>query len=171
MEEKQAAKPTPTTPSFVLNDWLKTPGWTRDGSTLTHQGGDFVLAPGELTAANVQFTVILLRGKRIEWVAGFRDAKNYYLFQMDDTNFTRTEVADGRHLKTFKVPHGAKRDAYNSFSIDISAKGISHGILRDGKWVALDNWLPSSGTAAGQFGFHIPGRDQIALSDFHLVPK
>jgi hypothetical protein len=130
-----------------------------------------VLAPGKFSTANIQFRVTLLHGRRIEWVAGFRNRSNYYLFQIDETNFNRIEVADGRRVKTFKTPHGANRDQYNTFGIDLSPKAIGHGILRSGKWALLDNWQPPGGVAAGQFGFHIPSRDQIELSEFRLTVK
>jgi hypothetical protein len=104
-------------------------------------------------------------------VAAYRDPKNYDLFQMDDTNFTRTPVVNGKHGKTVKVPHGARRDSYNTFSIRITPKSIVHSILRDQQWVQLDAWEPSEGVAAGKFGFHIPGKDQIALKDFKITPN
>jgi serine/threonine-protein kinase len=156
--------------TFGLDDWLKV-GWTRDGVTVTRQGGEFVLAPPDLTKVTVQFTVILLKGKRIEWVAAYRDKNNYDLFQIDDTNFTRTPVDNGKHGKTVKVPHGAKRDGYNTFALHISPQGISHMILRDQQWKQLDDWQPTEGVSPGKFGFHIPGRDQISLSDFRITPN
>jgi hypothetical protein len=147
------------------------PGWTHDGGSLLHQGGDFVLAPGELSTGNIQFTVRLRHGKRIEWVVAFRDPKNYYLFQIDDTNFNRIEVVDGKHSKAFKVAHELKRDGPNTFAIDLHANGVGTGVLRDGKWMVLDNWQPAGAPASGQFGFHIPGRDQIELLDFRILPR
>jgi len=168
--------PTPTTPeaaahaNFGLDDWLKL-GWNRDGVTITRQGGEFVLAPPDLSKVTVQFTVILLKGKRIEWVAAYRDKNNYDIFQLDDTNFTRTPVDNGKHGKTVKVPHGAKRDGYNTLALHISPQGISHMILRDQQWKQLDDWQPVEGVSPGKFGFHIPGKDQISLSDFRITPN
>jgi hypothetical protein len=164
------ASPDAPHPSFGLDDWLKV-GWTRDGVTVTRQGGEFVLAPVDLSKVTVQFTVILLKGKRIEWVAAYRDKNNYDLFQIDDTNFTRTPVDNGKHGKTVKVPHGAKRDGYNTFALHISPQGIIHMILRDQQWKQLDDWEPTEGVSAGKFGFHIPGKDQISLSDFRMTPN
>jgi hypothetical protein len=132
---------------------------------------EFVLAPVDLSKVTVQFTVILLKGKRIEWVAAYRDKNNYDLFQIDDTNFTRTPVDNGKHGKTVKVPHGAKRDGYNTFALHISPQGIIHMILRDQQWKQLDDWEPTEGVSAGKFGFHIPGKDQISLSDFRMTPN
>jgi serine/threonine-protein kinase len=173
--ESASSKPPPPTTApeapralFTLEDWLKV-GWNRDGVAITRQGGEFVLAPPDLTKATVQFTVILQKGKRIEWVAAYRDKNNYDLFQMDETNFTRTPVDNGKHGKTVKVPHGAKRDAYNTFSVKITPQSIVHSILRGQQWKQLDDWQPAEGVSAGKFGFHIPGKDQISLSDFKIT--
>jgi hypothetical protein len=32
-----------------------------------------------------------------------------------------------------------------------------------------DDWEPSVGMPPGKFGFHIPGRDEIGLTDFRLT--
>ncbi len=157
-------------PAFGLEDWLKS-GWTREGSAITRIGGDNVLIPLDLSRATVQFTVSLLKGKRIEWMAAYRDPKNYDLFQVDDTNFTRTDVVNGRHGKTFKVPHGTKIQSYNTFSIRITPQGIVHSILKEQQWKPLDDWHPTDGVAAGKFGFHIPGKDQLSLNDFKITPN
>ncbi len=175
VEEKAPTKPPaavqPQAPLFQLDDWMKVRGWTRENGGLVHQGGDFVLAPIELSTGNIQFTIRLRRGKRIEWVLGYRDPKNYYLFQIDETNLTRTEVIDGKHSKAFKIAHGLKRDGPNTFGIDLYGKGIGTGVLRAGQWIQLDNFQPDGGPAAGQFGFHIPGRDQIQLDEFRILAK
>lgn len=163
---------TPPAPaSFLLSDWFKTGEWTRDGQTLRRQGGNFVLVPINLTAAAIRFTGMVLRGKRLEWVAGYRDEKNYYLFQIDDTNFNRTEVVDGKHSKTMKTPHQARHDAYNTLTIEITPRGISHGISHDQSSLSLETWEPAGGFPSGKFGFYIQGRDEIGLTDFRLTPK
>jgi hypothetical protein len=162
----------PAAPSgFTLNDWFKTGEWTRDGQTLRRQGGNFVLVPLNLTAATIRFTGMVLRGRRLEWVAGYRDEKNYYLFQMDDTNFNRTEIADGKRSKTAKVAHQAHRDAYSTFTIEITPRGISHTISHDQSSLALETWEPANGFPPGKFGFNISGRDEIGLTEFRLTPK
>jgi len=166
----KGATPAATPTTFLLNDWLKE-GWTRDGAYLTRQGGDFVLAPVPLTAGNIQFSVILIHGRRIEWVTAFRDARNYYLFQIDDTNFNRTEIADGKRSKTVKVPTEFKRDQYNTYAIEISATGVTHSILHGTAWQVIDNWQIPGGAIPGTFGFHIPSRDQLGLGEFRLTQK
>ncbi len=166
---KVTPAPKPAQLTFALNDWLKL-GWNRDGSSITHQGGDFVLAPLPLTAGSIQFTVVSIHGKRIEWVTSYRDGKNYYLFQMDDLTFSRTEVQDGKHSKTVRIQRDFKRDQYNTFEIEITATGVATSVLRGGQMQPV-NTRSRGGPAPGKFGFHIPGRDEIGLSDFRLTQK
>lgn len=167
----KAAPPIVPSGDWLLNDWLKVPGWAHDGQVLTRKGGDLVLIPKDLTSATIQFTVISLHGKRLEWVAGYRDPKNYYLFQIDDTNFNRTEIADGKHSKTVKVPYQTNRDAYSTLSIEITPRGITHSIVQDQQWHVLDKWEPEGGVQLGKFGFYVQGHDEIAVAAFRLTQK
>jgi len=165
-----APPPAPAT-AFLLSDWLKTGEWTRDGQMLKRQGGNFVLAPMNLAATSIRFSAKVLKGKRLEWVAGYRDPRNYYLFQWDDTNFNRTEVVDGKHSKTVKIPLQTPRDAFTTFSIEITPRGITHSVSRDQHDVELETWNPATGFPAGQFGFLVQGRDEIGLAEFRLTQK
>jgi hypothetical protein len=155
---------------FTIDDWVKA-GWIRDGAAVTKQGGNFVLIPVDLTKATIEFSALVLKGKRLEWVVSFRDDKNYDLFQMDETNFTRTPVVNGNKGKTLKVAHGVKHGSYATFGIEITPKFIAHVIRRDQQSVTLDMLEPPDGVPAGKFGFHIPGKDQISLNDFKITQK
>lgn len=159
----------PAPPPFLLNDWLKGGGWTRDGVSIKRQGGDFIIAPPVLAAGTIQFTILSIHGRRVEWVAGFRDTKNYYLYQFEDSSFTRTEVADGKHSKAVKVQISARHDHPNAFLIQITPKSIIHSVPQGPNWKLLDSWSPEGGVVAGKFGFRVPGRDEISLSDFKLT--
>jgi eukaryotic-like serine/threonine-protein kinase len=168
--EPVASAPAVKNPTFQLNDWLKTGGWTRDGATLRHRGGDFVVAPMDLQQGTVRFAVRLLHGKRIEWMLGYRDAKNYALFQVDGNNFERVEVVDGKKGKTFRAPYAFKKEDFVFINITVSEKGIVHSIgAPAGSPTQVDNWQPDGGPMKGRFGFHIPGHDEIALSDFQIA--
>ncbi len=171
---KVTSPPTPAegTPRtiFTIEDWLKL-GWIRDSVAVTKQGGNFVLVPVDLTKATIEFSALVLKGKRLEWVVSYRDDRNYDLFQMDETNFTRTPVVNGNKGKTMKIAHGAKHGDYTTFGIEITPEFIAHVIRRDQQWVQLDTLKPPDGVAPGKFGFHIPGKDQIALSDFKITQK
>jgi eukaryotic-like serine/threonine-protein kinase len=155
--------------TFSLTDWQKAPGWTLEGGVLVHRGGDFVLSPMDITQGRMQFSLLSLKGKRLEWVVGYRDPKNYYLFQIDDKNFIRSEVVNGKRTELAKVPHASDRKKYIGISITISPKGITHSIAHDREWQVIDNWESTEALAHGKFGFNVPGKDEIALGDFKLT--
>ena len=121
-------------------------------------------APG-----SIAFTVQSRHGKRLEWVLNFRGAKNYCLFQLDDKNFTRSEVVNGKRIEGPRISHGASRKEFIGIEILVTARAIRHRILHAGQWQTLDTW-DRPGTQ-GSFGFHIPGKDEIALSDFRFTPE
>ncbi len=166
-------KKAPPAPAvlFSLSDWLKKPGWNPNDRVIERKGGDFVLASPDLSTARITFSIVSTKGKRLEWVAGYRDSKNYYLFEADDKNLTRSEWNDGKRSEPVKVPLGVDIRTYISVGITISAKGIQHEIVRDGQWKVIDNWEISGGPARGKFGFHIPGKDEIALADFKVTAQ
>lgn len=167
--------PTPVAPAvkeaFGLEDWFKTGEWTRDGKNLRRQGGDFVIAPVDFRQANLRFTITLLRGKRIEWVLGFRDPKNYVLCQMDGSNFERVEVADGKKGKAVRVAFGMKRNEPVRIVINVSSDGIVQTANRGQDSTTLDDWKPAGGPPIGRFGLHIPGKDEVSLSEFQIAPN
>ena len=156
-------------PAFTLDDWQKTPGWTPDNGLLTRRGGGIVPAPVDFSRAHIRFTILPIKGKRTAWVLAFRDPKNYCLFQMDNKNFFRTVVAGGSSSNQVKIPHGLDRKSYIGVNIDITPTTIVHSILRAGEWVLIDQWDFPEGTMHGQFGFSVPGKDEIGLRDFTLT--
>jgi hypothetical protein len=117
---------------------------------------------------NIRFTVVSVKGRRVEWVVAFRDERNYFLFQLDDKNLTRYELSNGSKSAQVKVPHGLDRKQPMSIGISITPRSISHSVLRGGQMVPIDNWEVSGSVARGKFGFHIPGSDEIGLQYFRL---
>ncbi len=155
---------------FTLDDWVKF-GWTRDGRVVSKQGGEYQIVPADLNHAIVQFTGIIARGKRLEWVVAYRDSRNHVLYQFDEKELTRTEMVNGdRRGKAKKTAHGMKRDVYNSFAIFITPQSIVTKVFSDNNWKTLDEFTMDA-VPMGKFGFHIPGRDQVALSDFKIMPN
>jgi hypothetical protein len=161
--------PQPASQMFTLDDWQKTPGWILDQGVLTRHGGDIVSAPVVFSQAHIRFTILSVKGKRTEWVLGFRDPKNYWLFQMDNKNFLRTIVANGSHSEQVKMPHGLDRKDYIGVNIEITPSQIVHSVLRGREWVVIDKWDFPEGTVRGHFGFNIPSRDEISLKSFTLT--
>jgi serine/threonine-protein kinase len=166
---KTPAKAPPPPPAFGLEDWMKTGGWSQQTNMITHRGGDYVLAPVDIAQGAVKFTAVLVKGKRVEWVVGFRDEKNYFLFQLDDKNLTRYEVRNGSKFVQVKVPHGLDKKEPMSVTVNIAPQSVGVSVLRGGQWVGLDKWDLTGPAVHGRFGFHIPGSDEIGLQDFRLA--
>jgi hypothetical protein len=156
--------------AFGLDDWAKAGGWRREGDLLIRRGGDFVLAPRELGAGTYTFTALLEKGKRLEWVVNFSDGNNYIFLQLGKNYFHRTQVRNGKKGKTVKIPHDLPWDGFLSIQVEVLADGVAHKLLQGEQWTSVDRWQ-ESGLAAGKFGFHIPGRDEVALSHFSFLPR
>jgi hypothetical protein len=167
-ETPKAPVKTAPAPAFGLEDWVKT-GWTQQANMVVHSGGNFVLAPLEIAQGAARFTVVLMKGKRVEFVAGFQDDKNYFFYQLDDKNLTRYQMIHGSKSAQLKVAHGLDRKEPMGVTINLTPGSLAVSVLRGGQWVSVDN-LDVTGTPVhGKFGFHIPGSDELGLRDFQLT--
>ncbi|MBZ5586788.1 MAG: PEGA domain-containing protein, partial [Acidobacteriia bacterium] len=162
--------------AFTMEDWVKSEApvpslsrWTREEKVWVRRGGDFVLAPVKPAAGTYLFTAIVMKGKRLEWVLNFRDDKNYDLFQMDDKELARTWFVNGKKTGSLKIPHPAKAGDYVSVMIAVTAGSVVHSIFAQQQWRVIDKSERSG--LLGRFGFHIPGKDQIGVSDFRFMPQ
>lgn len=170
--KKVETKPVVPQPVLTLADWEKAGGWTREGGILTRRGGNVVVAPLAPMAGSYQFTILLQRGSRLEWLVAYQDDRNYIQYQLDKNNFSRAEVLNGRRSNAARTPHGVDRDSYVSVQIDVSKEAVRHRIRRGEKWEFLDEFRKAGGNMlTGPFAFRVGGRDQIALSEFRFVPR
>lgn len=169
MKRLPPAPAPPPAPVFALEQWTKA-GFARKGQLLVRRGGDFVLAPFAPAPGTYVFTAFIFHGKRLEWVLNYRDSRNYTLFQIDDHNFVRSDVVNGRNTGSLKTPHTIDRKGYISINAAVTRESITHSVLVGGKWKLLDKWQrPGGRLVEGKFGFRIPGRDEIGLSDFRFI--
>ncbi len=161
---------TPAAATLVTLDEIRnTPGWSSEPSGLVKRGGDLSLVAVDFTQANIRFKVQSLKGKRLEWVVGYESPKNYYLMQMDDKNFYRTAVVEGKRSDQVKVAHGLDRKQAIGINIAITPSSIVHSLLKGSEWVIIDRWEFPAGLVKGKFGFEVPGKDEIAISEFQLT--
>ena len=130
------------------------------------RGGEFVLAPINPAEGSYIFTALLMKGKRLEWVLNYRDNGNYDLFQLDEKNLVRTQLVDGKKGASVKEPHSAKVSGYVSVMIAVTSGSVVHSLLVDRQWQVVDRLERSGGGLQGKFGFHVPGKDQIGVSEF-----
>lgn len=168
-EGQQQKKGGPAS-AFTLSDWTAAGGWEARDKVFVRRGGDYFLAPVRPRPGTYTFTVVLLRGRRIHWVVDYRDQRNHVFYQVDDDELERIDVVNGRKTTVSKSPHKSNKKLYLSFLVTVTANSISTSILRAGTWVPLESG-PRADAGAGQFGFYVPGRDEIAVSDFKFQPN
>ena len=150
-----------------MSKWDDPAGWKQDKSGFVHKGGDFVLYGVTPTSGTFAFSVMLQKGRRLQWTVNYLDANNYVLFQMDENNFYRTIVRNGQKSDEFKVPHKSDKKAVRFIQIRVTPGEITQQIREGDSWAVLDKFsLPGTNLASGKFGFYIPGSDQVALSNF-----
>ena len=167
--EAKAAPKTSSSLTFGLEDWLKTPGWSTQNGMITHKGGDWIMAPPDISQGTIRFTVVSLKGRHVEWAAASRDEKNFVHYELDDKNLTRYEVRAGNKMTQIKVPHGLDKKKPMGISLTVTPRSIVMSVQHGG-WVDLDKWDSGVETVHGRFGFRIPGSDEIGLQDFSIQP-
>jgi serine/threonine-protein kinase len=162
--------PKPPTPLvFTLDDLQRNGGWTAENGVLTRRGGELMPLPVDFSQADIRFTIQSVKGKRTEWVLGYVDPKNYWLFQLDDKNYYRTIVSNGSHNDQAKVAHGLDRKGFVGVNVEVTPTSIVHSVLHGSSWTVLDKWDFPEGAVRGKFGFAVPGKDEVAVKEFTLT--
>ena len=162
----------PRQPTFRLKDWAKNRGWLPEGDLLTRSGGGLILAPVEGGAGVYEFSALLRRGRRLEWVLHHVDRDNYALFQIGKNFFHRTEIANGRKSRPFKIPHSLPRNGFITVQIEVTPDSLIHRLLQNGEWSLIDSWRHTGAEfTAGRFGFHVPRRHRIAVRSVTFTPR
>ena len=173
-----SAKAAPPAPKLGgMADWEDPSGWTRDGETWVHHGGNFV--PYKLPAKGTfTFTVQLLkggnvfRGGHIRWYVDYVDPKNYGLFEIDKKTFWAKEVTNGKNKDREKTSHGLENAKSFTIQVDVTPDHVVTRLKNGDTWLTLDSWTePGRIFSDGKFGFYIPGNDEIGISDFKFQPK
>ncbi len=157
------AAPKPKEPRNLAAVLANDPAWSRRGDQLIRRGGGVVLVPA-MGVGKYRFAVNLLRGRRLQWVVNYVDSENYGWFQIGRNNFIRSIVSQGQRSRPYQEPHALTEFRAVTIEIDVKDEEIVHRLLRNGEWVELDRWkFTGADFAKGQFGFRLPGRDEIAV--------
>jgi eukaryotic-like serine/threonine-protein kinase len=150
-----------------MSKWDDPSGWKQENGAFTRKGGDYILYGVTPTSGTFVFSALLTKGHRLQWVVNYTDPNNYDLFQMDDNNFYRTDIRNGRKTSEAKIPHKGEKKAFRTLEIHVSPTEIVHQINQGNTWLVLDRWtLPGTNLALGRFGFYLPGGDQVSLANF-----
>ncbi len=160
----------PTGPQDLMSLLAEDPAWRRQGDRLTRRGGDFVLLPSQ-GAGTYRITVNLEKGRRLQWVVNYRDGANYGWFQMGRDNFIRALVSDGNRSRPVQVEHMMANFRAARIEIRVTNNEVVHRLRRNGEWVEIDRWrYTGANFTAGQFGFRLPGRDELVVAAASFTP-
>lgn len=167
------AKPTPVPPppapsapakQLSLSDWDGAPGWTKEGDSIVNEGGGIMLAPTRASAQSLTFTARARRGKAVRWVTQFRDASHFTLYELRGDSLNRIDVVGGKWITrkhaSFK---GGQADPVR-IRMNQQEGALHTSAFVGGNWVDLDTVESPNGT--GRFGFYVPDRESIAVSEF-----
>ena len=165
---------------FDASGWILKDGW------FTRRGGNVVLYNRDAREGMISFTVRLDRsgnpfsgGSRLSWMVGFADARNYVLLQLDKDDFYRSLVVGGIPQQQVKKEHGIPTNGpYVYFRLQILSDRLVHEYsTQPNVWRPLDAWsiagVATTGPRAildGQFGFFLPGTEELTISNFYLHP-
>ena len=161
-----------------MEAWEHPEGWQQDEGWWVRQGGGPVLCrpagkPGTYDLTLLAASGGLIRGKTLQWIAGYTDAKNYVLFRLDKDSFHRIQVVNGKRNELFKVNRflGTK-ELVATLRVDVGPGLVVTRLLDNNKWVVLDSWsAPDINFVQTGFGVLIEGKDQVRLSGFKFTPR
>ncbi|HEX6505280.1 MAG TPA: protein kinase [Terriglobales bacterium] len=149
-----------------MEDWDAPPGaWRSENNVYVRRGGNFILYKTPPLGTLV-FSAMLRKGHRLQWVLNYKDDKNYELYQMDDDFLYRGEMQNGQVSTTMKIPYKSDNKKFRTFQIHVSTHQITTDIQQNNNWKTLDIYQTDAEVSAGRFGFLIPGKDEVALSNF-----
>jgi hypothetical protein len=161
-----------------MDGWDKA-AWTADGDWYVHRGADLLLYRAPAKPGTYAFNLMLsagggiIRGKTLEWVAGYIDEDNYVLFRLDKDDLRRFSIVKGKRVELPRKPHGLKlKDIIASVQVEVQPGAIITR-LRDGeKWLTVDAVTTTDRRFSdGRFGIQIEGKDEVRLSRFGFYPK
>jgi hypothetical protein len=151
-----------------MSKWDDPTGWKAEKDTYVHKGGEFVMYGISPISGTFSFSVMLQKGKWLQWVfLNNASPDNYILFQMDEDYFYRSTIRNGATTDEIKVPHRIQKKTLQTIQIRVTSNEIVHQIKDGDNWFVLDKWnSPGINPASGRFGFYLPGKDQIAIKNF-----
>jgi beta-xylosidase len=115
----------------------------------------------------------------MNWVAGFADSRNYVLLQLDKDDFYRSAIVDSVPQQATKIPHRIPTNVpYVNLRAQMQGNRLVHQYsTQPNQWHNLDAWgtggVPTKrprGLLDGQFGFFLPGTEELTISNFFFYP-
>jgi serine/threonine-protein kinase len=167
----------PVKPRTVGLEELEKAGWTKENGSLTHIGGNIMVLPSTGGAGSYSFQALMMKGRRLEWVANYVDAKNYVGWELNEDRLERYEFVDGRKTNTAKPKIRVKLDQWIQVTMDVTATAIVVSVKQDAGNVSDriahegPSLSPGQSFLHGRFGFRVPGKDKLVVGTFAFTPK
>jgi Flp pilus assembly protein TadD len=147
--------------------WDNPGAWKHEKDAFIRKGGEFVLYGVIPTSGTFVFSAMLTKGHLLQWVLNYAGPNNYMLFQLDDKNFYRSVIRNGQKTDEIIVPHKGDKKSFRTLQLTVSPTEIIQQIKDGNSWTVLDRWTqPGANPSLGEFGFYLPGSDEVALSSF-----
>jgi hypothetical protein len=167
-------KTEPVKQGLSLADLEKTGGWSRESGALTRTGGNVVVLETVPGAGTWSFHGLMRKGKRLEWLVAYVDAKNYVVYELSEDKLERTEFVDGRKQSNARHKVKVKLDQWIQVTVGVTQKAIVVNIQQDtNRFPDVDrlpmgevSLKPNRSFLQGHFGFRVPGKDRLAVGDF-----
>jgi tetratricopeptide (TPR) repeat protein len=150
-----------------MSKWDDPGAWKQEKDAFIRKGGNFVLYGVVPASGTFAFSAMPVKGRLVQWVLNYTDPKNYVLFQMDENNFYRAVIRNGKKADEIIVPDKDDKKSFRALHIRVSSTEVVHQIRHGDSWTVLDRWTqPGTDLSLGKFGFYIPGDDEVAVSSF-----
>lgn len=124
-------------------------------------------------AGTYMFTAMMPKGKRLDWVVSFADAKNNVTYELNDDHLERTEYVEGKKQNVAKPRLRVKLDQWVQITIEVTSNSIVTSIKQESNnFPAIDKFTgQDENFLKGHFGFRVPGKDRLAVGNFAFTPK
>ena len=174
-----APRVEPAKPNVSLADVEKVGGWTRENGVLMRTGGNNIVLAVAPAAGTYSFRAMMPKGKRLQWLVNFVDAKNHVVYELTDDRLERAQYIDGKKLNTAKARLRVKLDQWIQVTVEVTDAAIVNSVQQEAnRYPAIDRLArdgptlgPSQSFLRGRFGFRVPGRDRLAVEAFTFAPK
>jgi hypothetical protein len=120
-----APRVEPAKPNVSVADVEKVGGWTRENGVLTRTGGNNIVLAVAPAAGTYTFRAMMPKGKRLQWLVNFVDAKNHVVYELSDDRLERAQYIDGKKLNKAKAPAGETTSGSSNRRSDGSASSIA----------------------------------------------
>ena len=160
--------PAATDPFLAL--WEDQTNWESRDGWYTKTGGNFVFLRKAPVNGTIRFSLTPVKGLKAQWIANFHNSRNFVLYSIDSTSFTRKEFVDGKPSEVRLQHELSQKD---TFTIQVS---IGHAVIKhelfDGKgWRNIDNLTATDrDLSSGRFALYLQGTDAVGVANFAFAP-